>query len=156
MNEEFDAILEVRPTAKEPDMSTEWAGDHWPRITVVLVSHQRKMDQEDQGLLGVLQAYEQQEYEGPNDINLVLDPLDGRDSHYTEQHLRAVGVKKADPGIVVFWDDKTILPTTAFASVARIFMEAWPEQVVIQDADGNVIACTQGHYMREIYDEVMK
>lgn len=131
-------------------------GQAWPRVTVVLVSHQRKMDNEDQALLGVIKSYEEQDYLGPNDLNLILDPLNGEDVSYTPDMLRAVGVSKADPGIVIFADDKDPLAPNHLTVIARNFMEAWPENIEIRDHDNEALwACTVGHYMREIYDKVM-
>lgn len=173
-NEEFDAIVEdvarermqnlvgdrakvlyERTEKPEPGTDTEWAGDHWPRVTVILVSRQDKMDKEDQGLLSVIKSYEDQEYDGPLDINIVLQPA--CDQRLSEDVLRAVGVKQADPGIVVFVkDDEPFTSTAALFRLALLFTEAWPEQVVIKGPDETLLACTQGHYMREIYDEVMK
>lgn len=126
-----------------------------PRITVVLVSHQSKMDNEDQDLLDAIRRYETQDYAGPHDLNLVLDPRNGEDDSYTPEMLQAVGVGKADHGIVVFWSDTSKYLPDVLATVAQVFVERWPENTVLKDLDGKLTACTKGHYMREIYETVM-
>lgn len=144
-----------KETGCDPDNVDVWEGPHWPRVTVILVSQQQKMDQEDQALLGVIKSYEEQEYQGPLDLNIILRPT--CDQRLSDDHLRAVGVKQADPGIVMFWDDQTLQAPNHVEIIAREFVEAWPEQVTVTDVDSDrLTACTQGHYMREIYGEVMK
>lgn len=128
--------------------------DEWPRVTVILVSDQEKMDKEDQALLGVIKSYEEQEYSGPLDLNIILRPT--CDQRLSDDHLRAVGVKQADAGIVMFWDDQTPQAPNYVEVIASEFVEAWPESVVVRDHDDQDLwACTQGHYMREIYEKVM-
>jgi len=126
-----------------------------PHVTVILVSHQSKMDHEDQDLLDAIRRYETQDYTGPNDLNLILDPLNGEDDSYTFEMLQAVGVAKADHGIVVFWSDTSKYLPDALASAARVFVDKWPENTVMRELDGRLLACTKGHYMREIYETVM-
>lgn len=126
-----------------------------PRITVVLVSHQSKMDNEDQDLLDAIRRYEMQDYAGPHDLNLVLDPLNGEDDSYTPEMLQAVGVGKADHGIVVFWSDTSKYLEDNLSTLAQVFVEAWPENTIIKDTGSRLVACTKGHYMREIFESVM-
>lgn len=82
-----------------------------PGITVVLVSTQKKMDEEDQPLMAAILSYEEQEYPGPLDLHLVLDPFNGIEEKFTLATLTRFGVEKAEHDIIAFLkDDQTLSP----------------------------------------------
>jgi len=94
-----------------------------PGVTVVLVSHQKKMDEEDQDLLRAIASYEDQEYAGPLDLHLVLDPYNGIEPQFTLATLTRFGVEKAEHEIIVFLRDDQVLPPDRLLDLVSLLNE---------------------------------
>jgi hypothetical protein len=95
----------------------------FPGVTVVLVSQQKKMDEEDQPLLRAIASYEDQEYGGPLDLHLVLDPYNGIEPKFTLATLARFGAEKAEHEIIVFLRDDQVLPPDRLLDLVSLLNE---------------------------------